>query len=282
MSARAPTATDAEPGPVSRALARADALSLLTNGRIDVEGRIVDASNATLYAQVELDGVVSHCVYKPVAGERPLWDFPDGTLGQREVAAFVVCEAMGLELIPPTVWREDGPFGPGMCQLWIETDDSVELVDIVERGRKRAGWHTVLRAYGNDGSPVVLVHADDARLQTMALMDAVINNADRKGGHILVDGNGDLFGVDHGVCFNLDEKLRTVLWGWAGAPLRDEDSDRLARLSSDLDRAAGTELATLLTSREIRATRQRITRLQTARSYPLPAEGWPAIPWPAF
>jgi uncharacterized repeat protein (TIGR03843 family) len=267
---------------VSPALTRADALSLLARGRLEVEGRLVDASNTTLYARVELDGVTNHCVYKPIAGERPLWDFPDGTLSQREVAAFTVCEAMGLELIPPTAWRDEGPFGPGMVQLWIETDDSVALVDIVERGRKRRDWHTVLRAYGNDGSPVVLVHANDRRLQTMALMDAVINNADRKGGHILVDSSGDVFGVDHGVCFNLDEKLRTVLWGWAGDPLREEDTERLIRLSEALDGSTGAVLATLLERREIRTTMQRIARLQAAASFPMPAEGWPPIPWPAF
>ena len=256
-------------------------LRLLTDGEIAVEGRLVDASNATLYCSVTLDGLSAACVYKPVAGERPLWDFPDGTLAGREVAAYVVSEATGWHLVPPTVLR-DGPLGPGMCQLWIDADDTAALVDVVPQGRAPAGWLGVLDALGPGGRPVELVHADTAGLRRMGVLDAVINNADRKGGHVLPTPDGGLYGVDHGVCFSVDDKLRTVLWGWAGERVDDDALEVLERLQVDLVGDLGTRLAELLTRREVRRTQQRVERLLRQGTYPLPGEGWPAIPWPPF
>jgi uncharacterized repeat protein (TIGR03843 family) len=255
-------------------------LRLLTDGEIAVEGRLVDASNATLYCSVTLDGHSAACVYKPVAGERPLWDFPDGTLAGREVAAYTVSEATGWHLVPPTVLR-DGPLGPGMCQLWIEADDA-GLVDVVPQGRAPAGWLSVLDALGPGGRPVELVHADTGQLRRMAVLDAVINNADRKGGHILPTLEGAVYGVDHGVCFSVDDKLRTVLWGWAGEPVDDEAVEVLERLQGQLGGDLGSRLAELLTRREVRRTQQRVERLLRERTHPVPGEGWPAIPWPPF
>lgn len=264
-------------------LATADLLTVLGRGDLDIEGRLVDASNATLVATCELDGASVRCVYKPVAGERPLWDFPDATLGRREVAAYEVSAATGWGLIPPTVWREDGPFGPGMTQLWIEqADDEPGLVDIVARDEVPAGWRRVLEAFGNDGEPVALVHADDPALMRLALLDAVINNADRKGGHVLVSVDGPVFGIDHGVAFNEDDKLRTVLWGWAGEPVPSEPAADLERLRDHLDGSLGSTLAALLARSEVARTRSRCDRLIADAHLPLPAEGWPSIPWPAF
>ena len=160
------------------------ALQLLRHGEITVEGRLVDASNATLLCEIALDGAEERCVYKPIAGERPLWDFPDGTLAGREVATYLVAEASGWSIVPPTVLR-DGPFGPGMCQLWVDADPSVELIDVVAPSKLPDGWLHVLDALGSGGQPVVLGHADDVRLRRMAVLDAVVNNADRKGGHVL-------------------------------------------------------------------------------------------------
>ncbi|MGN6330553.1 MAG: SCO1664 family protein [Motilibacteraceae bacterium] len=261
----------------------ADALRLLREGTIDVQGRLVDASNATLFGSITLDGVSAECVYKPRAGERPLWDFPDGTLAQREVAAYAVSAATGWDVVPPTVLRE-GPFGPGMCQLWVDVDETVELVDVVARTKVPGGWMTIVDALGSGGQPVALVHADDERLRRMAVLDAVINNADRKGGHVLPATDGRVHGVDHGVCFNEDEKLRTVLWGWAGQPFDEEERDVLGRLADDLDGDGPLlgELSTLLSRREVRVTAARVRRLLDSGAFPLPVEGWPAIPWPAF
>ena len=257
------------------------ALQLLRHGEITVEGRLVDASNATLLCEIALDGAEERCVYKPVAGERPLWDFPDGTLAGREVATYLVAEASGWSIVPPTVLR-DGPFGPGMCQLWVDADPSVELIDVVSPSKLPDGWLHVLDALGSGGQPVVLGHADDVRLRRMTVLDAVTNNADRKGGHVLPLDDGRVLGVDHGVSFHVETKLRTVLWGWAGDPLSGEETTVLTRLGEQLDGDLGVGLATMLTRAEVRATRRRVDRLLADGRFPLPAEGWPSIPWPPF
>lgn len=259
----------------------ASALTLLRRGEIAVEGRLVDASNATLLARISHEGLDATCVYKPVAGERPLWDFPDGTLAGREVASYLVSEATGWDVVPPTVLR-DGPFGPGMVQLWMEVDPDVDLVDVVAPGAVPPGWLHVLDALGAGGRPVVLAHADDDRLRRMAVLDTVLNNADRKGGHVLPLPDGTVHGVDHGVTFNVDPKLRTVLWGWAGETLRDDERAVLERLRAGLDDRLGSELAGLLTRAEVRATSRRLDAVLAAGHLPFPGEGWPAIPWPPF
>ena len=256
-------------------------LDLLRHGAIDVEGRLVDASNATLFCSIEADGVEAQCVYKPVAGERPLWDFPDGTLAGREVASYTVSAASGWDVVPPTVLRE-GPFGPGMCQLWMDTDPAVELVDVVAPAALPDGWLHVLDALGSDGDPVVLAHADDARLRRMAVLDAVLNNADRKGGHVLPGPDGVVRGVDHGVTFHTEPKLRTVLGGWAGCELSDEERTVLDRLRDDLLGPLGAALAELVAPSEVTACRRRVERLLRVGQLPYPVDGWPAIPWPPF
>jgi uncharacterized repeat protein (TIGR03843 family) len=229
---------------------------------------------------VTLDGVTSACVHKPVAGERPLWDFPEGTLAGREVAAYLVSEASGWGVVPPTVLR-DGPFGPGMCQLWIEHTDE-ELVDVVPQGCVPAGWLPVVDALGTGGMEVTLVHADHPALRRMALLDVMTNNADRKGGHILPLPDGTVHGVDHGLCFNVEDKPRTVLWGWAGEPLAEEERVTLERLDAELGGRLAAVLRPLVSRVEVDATRHRIRRLLRRGRMPRPGGGWPAIPWPPF
>jgi hypothetical protein len=180
-----------------------EALELLRDGVIDLEGRLLDASNVTLVGIVRNATLAAECVYKPVAGERPLWDFPDGTLAGRELSAFLVSEATGWQVVPPTVLRE-GPFGPGMVQLWIDGDQDVDLPAFVRR--------------------------DVPALRRIAVFDAVVNNADRKGGHIIPTAAGRVYGVDHGICFSVDPKLRTLLWRWAGQPLTADAIEVLERL----------------------------------------------------
>jgi uncharacterized repeat protein (TIGR03843 family) len=233
----------------------ADALRLLHDGELDVEGRLIDASNATLYCSVALDGIVAACVYKPIAGERPLWDFPDGTLAGREVSAYLVSAASGWDVVPPTVMR-DGPFGPGMCQLWIDVDESVDLG--------------------------VLARSTIEPLRRMAVFDAVINNADRKGGHLLPVPDGHVYGVDHGVCFSEDDKLRTLLWHWRGSRLTEEAMGVLVGLREGMNSELGCALGEHLTQRELLATRRRIDRLLSTKRHPQPNGDWPAMPWPPF
>jgi hypothetical protein len=230
-------------------------LDVLRRGTLEVEGRLLDASNATLYCSLECDGVTAAVVYKPVRGERPLWDFPDGTLASREVAAFEVSEATGWAVVPPTVLR-DGPFGEGMCQIWVDADESVDLS--------------------------VLARSDILPLRRMALLDAVINNADRKGGHLLPLPDGHVYGVDHGVCFHAEDKLRTLLWGWRGQPLADEEIEVLSVVRAELEGPLGDRLLTLIQPYEVTAVAQRVDRLLTRRVFPSPSGEWPALPWPPF
>ena len=231
-----------------------EAMALLEHGELGVEGRLVAASNATLYCSVCLDGVTAACVYKPVAGERPLWDFPDGTLAEREVAAYEVSAATGWLIVPPTVFRS-GPLGPGMVQLWIETDDDVDI-------------RRLIRGTSSD------------QLRRIAVFDAVINNADRKGGHLLPTRAGHIYGVDHGVSFHAEPKLRTLLWQWSGRPLRANASDALRQLQVGLAGDLGERLAGLLTRREVRCAARRIEQLLASGRHPEPSGEWPAVPWP--
>jgi uncharacterized repeat protein (TIGR03843 family) len=260
-------------------------LEVLHRGDIEVQGRIMPASNATFYATATLSGTTLECVYKPVAGERPLWDFPDGTLAQREVAAYVVSEALGWNVVPPTVLRGDAPAGSGMVQAWREPDPRQDPVDLVPHGALPEGYLHVLDAYDGDDRPISLVHEDSAALRRMAVFDVVVNNADRKGGHVLPMTDGHRFGVDHGVAFHVDDKLRTVLWGWAREPVAAEDAEDIRSLTTRLS-ASGSELATalsgLLTRQELVATTVRCERLLRRGVMPLPSGGRPSIPWPAF
>ena len=233
----------------------AEARTLLLDGEIDLEGRLLDASNVTLVGTIRTAELEAECVYKPVAGERPLWDFPDGTLAGRELAAALVSEATGWRVVPPTVLR-DGPFGPGMVQLWIDGDPSVDLA--------------------------AFVRSDHPALRRMAVFDAVVNNADRKGGHIIPTVGGHVYGVDHGICFSVEPKLRTLLWRWAGKPLPAEAVEVLERLSGDLLGDLGEQLHEHLTRREVRRTQQRVAELLRTGRHPQPSGDWPALPWPPF
>lgn len=270
-------------------------VEILSRGELEVVGRLVDASNATLLASVTLDGVTGRCVYKPVAGERPLWDFPSRTLARREVAAYVLSAGAGFDVVPVTVLRE-GPFGTGSVQWWVdegEVDDDGDplpgepgagLVDVVPPEQLPTGWRRVLDAEGMDGRPVVLAHADDPALRRMTLFDTVANNADRKGGHVVRDAAGGVFGVDHGLTFNVDDKLRTVLWGWAGERIPAADRELVAVLAADLegDGPVRAALADLLADDEVERTAHRARALATSGRYPRPTFGRPPIPWPAF
>jgi len=259
-------------------------VELLTDGELTVRGRIREASNAALYCTISHEGQEAACIYKPVAGERPLWDFPDGNLARREVAAYEVSEATGWGLVPPTVLRE-GPYGEGMVQLWIEVsaeDEAAELLALVDGEEPEPGWKAIGFAEVGDGQTALLVHADDERLRRLAVLDAVINNADRKGGHLLPAAGGRLYAIDHGVTFNTENKLRTLLWGWAGEPLAPEAVDVLKALQETLGEtgALAGRLAGLITGAELDATRARVTVLLESGKHPEPSGEWPAIPWP--
>lgn len=246
-------------------------------GEVELVGRIVSASNATFLAR--LDGV--DVVYKPTAGERRLWDFPDATLALREVATYEVSQALGWNVVPPT-WLGEGPFGPGMLQRWCEPDGAVtSAVRVVPAGAPlEPGWRHVLDGLDVEDREVSLLHEDSAPLRRMAVLDVVTNNADRKGAHVLEQADGHRFGVDHGLTFNVEPRLRTILWGWVGEPLRDEEVDGVRRLLGGLDGVLGARLAQLLEPEEVEAFAARCERLVRERRFPEPEGDMPAIPWP--
>ncbi|MFE3653661.1 SCO1664 family protein [Streptomyces sp. NPDC059122] len=292
LSAMEPTAEPAGPQAASQAPPEpvrepvgSLAPELLAEGELTVRGQIQDASNAVLYCTVALDGRSADCVYKPVRGERPLWDFPDGTLAEREVAAYEVSRACGWDLIPTTVLR-DGPYGTGMVQEWIappgDGDEVPELLALVAEDEPAPGWKAVGRAEIGAGRTALLVHADHPRLRRLAVLDAVINNGDRKGGHLLPGAGGAFFAIDHGVTFNSADKLRTLLWGWAGEPLTDEALTVLRDLRAALADGAplAVRLAELITKAELAAVRARVEGLLGSGRHPEPSGEWPAIPWP--
>lgn len=228
---------------------------LLHHGEIEVEGRLVDASNATLFVNITFGGTSTKAIYKPIAGERPLWDFPDGNLASRERAAYLVSQAMELNCIPLTILR-DGPFGFGMVQEWIEIDEAIDLESYFQ--------------------------SDEPQLRLVALLDAVINNTDRKIGHLIPRVDGRLFVCDHGVTFHEENKLRTVLWQWADQLLTDDEVTKLNSLSQFLGDPTSLELSTLITPAEFQALKIRIETLLLTGRFPLPSQDWPHIPWPPF
>lgn len=226
----------------------------LTLGSLEVTGRLVDASNATLYANCTFDGSTIAVIYKPVAGERPLWDFQDGNLAQRKFAAYLISELGEFGVVPPTVLR-DGPFGVGMVQQWIDINEEIDLA--------------------------MFYREDNAELRKMALFDAVVNNTDRKIGHLLPISEDLVHGCDHGVTFHEDDKLRTVLWQWADEPLSPQEIERLENLEVAIQESS-EQLLALISANEFAALSARINRLLGEKKYPSPSDEWPAVPWPPF
>lgn len=241
----------------------------LRDGELEVLGFLVGSSNNAMVVRVWPDGPSVNTgkpisdddllgVWKPTVGERPLFDFPIGTLTRREVATYLVSEALGWGIVPPTLLRE-GPHGEGMLQRWVDVDPDADVID--------------------------MVNGDDPRLRRIAVLDAIVNNTDRKAGHLLPVPGGHLHAVDHGVTFSVVPKLRTVLWAWEGDGFDDEELAGLARVRDALGDAAAPgrlarELAELLAGLEIDATRARIATLLAGGVFPSPSPDWPAIPWP--
>jgi hypothetical protein len=228
---------------------------ILEEGIVKVEGRLVDASNATLFTEIELNGQSVRAIYKPISGERPLWDFQSGTLAFRERAAYLLSEAMGFHLVPLTILR-DGPFGEGAFQLWIDIDESVDLT--------------------------LYFREINENLRKVTLFDAVINNTDRKIGHLLPDQTGHLYVCDHGVTFHEEDKLRTVLWQWSGQSLNADEIAILSSLRNVVADGSIAELPHLLSAIEIDALLMRVDRLIAESIFPEPNPEWPAVPWPPF
>ncbi|MBX7233015.1 MAG: SCO1664 family protein [Caldilineales bacterium] len=239
----------------SEAITVPQALQLLRQGEMKPLGAIPWSSNYALLFEVAQAATQILAIYKPRRGERPLWDFPAGSLYLREYAAWQVSEALGWQLVPPTVLR-DGPYGPGSLQVFIDSDPELHYFNVFPD------------------------HADDYR--RIALFDAVINNADRKAGHCLVDAQDHMWSIDHGICFHADAKLRTVIWDFAGEPIPPDLGDDLCALESQLEPGGRLQnnLALLLSPEEMKALGQRLRRLLTERRFPRPDPARRNHPWP--
>ena len=231
-------------------------LELLARGEMEVQGMLPYSSNYTLLTLVSSDLAQGLAVYKPRRGERPLWDFPRGTLCQREAAAYIVNESLDWQLIPPTILR-DGPYGIGSVQLFIESEEDAHLFTM----QKEGGY--------------------EWQIERLAALDYLINNADRKSGHCLKGNDGRLWAIDHGICFHSELKLRTVLWDYAGKPLRNDIFDDLKALHTRFKRGESTYdmLDQMLAADEMRALRQRLKGLVESGKHPEPGYGR-NIPWP--
>ena len=222
---------------------------IFETGELEIIGRLVDASNASLLCKLPNELKV---IYKPIAGERPLWDFPDGNLASREVAAFYISEVGEFDVVPKTVLRE-GPFGIGAIQQWIETSAAADVIGMAQ--------------------------SEDPQIRNLALFDIVINNADRKFGHILITPDGQIFGCDHGVSLHEENKLRTVIWQFAEQKLTSEEIAKLKDLISKIDL---NHLAKFLSAEEIAAFLQRVQGLIEDGRFSSPNPNWPAVPWPPY
>ncbi len=231
---------------------RAEEATLLREGTIAVEGRVRGSSNQALLVSVDLAGTCALACYKSETGERPLWDFPDG-LWRREVAAYELDVQLGTDLVPTTVARDDAPFGPGSLQWWVADNGEDHYFTLRER-EEFDSWFAKLAAF-----------------------DVVANNADRKAGHVLYDDRR-LWAIDNGLCFHEQDKLRTVIWEYAGAPVDDELIERLERFAS----GEVGELARWLTPSEVALAQLRAQGLVESGHYPEPDEtsDWPPYPWP--
>ncbi len=231
-------------------------LNVLQTGELSLEGEFLWGSNSTFYVTVAEESQLWKAVYKPQRGERPLWDFPPRTLAKREVAAYLVSQALGWELVPPTVFRKDAPFGAGSIQLYIEHDPEYHFFSFSMQDRQR--------------------------LRPVVLFDLVVNNADRKGSHVLVDEKGHIWCIDHGICFHEHDKLRTVLWDFAGEPIPSELLKDLLRVGKELRDEAKwvAELRDYLTVAEISALGRRLKALIQKPSFPNPPEDRRPYPWP--
>lgn len=244
----------AEPRPVTVE----QVLELLRSGEVTLQGQFPWSSNYTFLASVKGNGHEVMAVYKPCRGERPLWDFDSGTLCRREVAAYVVSRALGWPDIPPVVLRE-GPHGLGSLQLFVEADYEEHYFTLRQRP-----------------------DCDDA-FRRVTVFDYLVNNADRKGGHVLVGNDGRVWAIDHGLTFHVQFKLRTVIWDYAGQPLPKEmvrDLRGLLLQLSNPDSPLTRELSTLISPAELVALRQRLDVLLRDEVYPNPRPSWRNVPYP--
>lgn len=235
---------------------KAGIIKALQKGTFDLQGQFLSGSNYTFLGNLTYEDWSSQVVYKPVRGEQPLWDFPHGSLARREVAAYLVSEALDWDLVPPTIFRKDGPLGAGSLQQYIDHDPNDHYFNFEEDDRQR--------------------------LRVVAVFDMLINNADRKGGHILRDADNHLWLIDHGLCFHIDDKLRTVVWDFSGEDIPKDLLASIGRLIEGLQEGGDLEasLRPYLRHGEIGTLLARARRLCENARFPAPPSSRRSYPWP--
>lgn len=233
-----------------------DLLKVLREGKISLEGQFYNSSNYTFLVTVNHGEEEVLAVYKPMEGERPLWDFPEGTLVNREMAAYEVSQALGWCFVPPTVLREEAPYGPGSLQVFIQHDPEITYFNLTDEEKQQ--------------------------LRPVVAFDVLVNNADRKGGHIILDGEDRFWLIDHGVCFHEIDKLRTVIWDFAGEPVPEDIKSIVHRFIDELDQRTGLyeKLLGLLSQREVNALIHRSRQFLDVSRFPLPSDTRRPYPWP--
>jgi len=231
-------------------------LEALKKGAITIQGQFIHGSNYTYLVEVIYQAQKYSAVYKPIRGEQPLWDFPQNSLAKREVAAYWVSETIGWRFVPPTTYRRQAPLGPGSLQMYIEHDPAYNYFNFSQE--------------------------DKLRLKPVVLFDLILNNADRKGSHILFDVNHKLWLIDHGLCFHVDNKLRTVIWDFAGQPIPPDLINNITLLLRDIQSKGPLyqKLLSLLKKSEINALSRRAFTLTQTSQFPFPAENRRPFPWP--
>lgn len=257
---------------------------LLRDSPLEVEGRLVEASNFVLRVWVEDDDERIPAVYKPIRGEQPLWDFPEGTLATREYVAYLIASAGGWDCVPVTAFRPDGPMGAGSVQQWVGPLEPVAENDLLRIDPVETvppDYLPVLGVHDEHDRPLVVSHAAHEDLRDVALLDVVLNNADRKASALIVD-DGKLYAIDHGLTLHSEEKLRTVLWGFAGQELSAREVRRLEALRDALAGALGETLCGVIRGDEVEALGDRIDELLRTRRFPEPPDHRHPLPWPLW
>jgi uncharacterized repeat protein (TIGR03843 family) len=231
-------------------------LEALHKGSIELQGQFLSGSNYTFLGDLTFGSLTFQVVYKPVRGEQPLWDFPHGSLSRREVAAYLISEALGWSLVPPTIYRKDGPLGSGSLQQYIDHDPNDHYFNFEDKDRQR--------------------------LRSVVIFDLLLNNADRKGGHILRDAQDQFWLIDHGLCFHSEDKLRTVVWEFSGEEIPRDMINCVGQLTNQLREGAPLydDLIQYLRVGEISALISRARRLCEAGRFPSPPASRRSYPWP--
>ena len=255
-------------------------LDLLLSGEIEIEGLIPDSSNGALKITIRDSDQSMDAIMKPEVSIRPLWDFPDLDLNNREYATYLLDRELDLNYVPETVMRDVEGIGNSLIQEWVKESDN-DLIIVKSPEDIPKDYLKVLQGYDELNKLITLAHKDVRDLRNLCLFDLIINNADRKGGHLLMDSANKMWAIDHGVSWHFESKIRTVLWGWIDVAFNKDDLALLERAKKVLQKWDAEDFS-YLTKNEIEQAIKRVEELVNGKAFPQPGDQWPAVPWPIF